>query len=321
MKILKFTPILKSTLWGGDKIERLKSLPSATGTIGESWELSGVAGSETTLADGSHATLNQLVALHRERLVGQHVYQTYGDTFPLLVKFIDARQNLSVQVHPDDETARRHGHERGKTEMWYVMQSSPDAFVYSGLSHDLTPQQYEQMASAGNICQALNRCSASEGDVFHLPAGRIHAIGAGCFLAEIQQTSDVTYRIYDYGRKDKDGVPRPLHADLAAEAVDLTATLSCRTTYDLHPDGTTTLVDCPYFTVNLHDAACPHTIDQSHLDSFVILIGLRGEGKVTTDSDSATLRAGQTLLVPADNRRIALEGDMQLLEAHIGQGK
>lgn len=317
MKILKFTPILKQTLWGGSKIKQLKNTDTLLENIGESWELSGVAGNETICVDESRMSLNQLVALHKERLVGRHVYEVYGDTFPLLVKFIDAQQDLSIQVHPDDETARRQGKERGKTEMWYLMESDEKASLYSGLRKEISPEQYKEMVDEDTICEALCRYAVKEDDVFFLPAGRIHAIGAGCFLAEIQQTSDVTYRIYDFKRKDKDGNYRELHSEEAAEAIDFSVSHDYRTRYDFRADDAVPLVDCPYFTTSVYGISRPVAIAQSDFDSFVILIGLKGSGEVKTDDDSVALRAGETLLVPAENRLINVSGNIKFLEVHI----
>ena len=319
MNILKFTPILKQTLWGGNKIKCLKNLDAAPNNVGESWELSGVAGSETVCADGSGLSLNQMVALHKERLVGRHVYESCGDIFPLLIKFIDARQDLSIQVHPDDETARRQNRECGKTEMWYIMNSDEEASLYSGLSKEISWEQYWTMVGDGTICEALCRYGVKEGDVFFLPAGRIHSICAGCFVAEIQQTSDVTYRIYDYKRMDKDGNFRQLHTAEAVEAIDFCVYPDYRTNYELRTNEAVRLADCPYFTTSIYDISRPIVIDQSALDCFVILVGLRGEGDVRTDEDNTIFRAGETLLVPAENRQISVSGNVKFLEVHIRQ--
>ena len=219
-EILRFQPILKQTLWGGEKIIPFKGMDLALTNVGESWELSGVAGNETTVVDMPDMTLNQLVSVYGPSLLGRKNHERFGNEFPLLIKFIDARENLSIQVHPDDETARRQGKARGKTEMWYLMESAPDATLYSGLKQRITPEQYKMMVADGSICDALAQYQVAEDNVFFLPAGRIHAIGAGCFLAEIQQTSDVTYRIYDFNRCDKDGNYPPLQTMEAAESID-----------------------------------------------------------------------------------------------------
>ena len=220
----KFEPLLKQTIWGGDRIIPFKHLNSSLENVGESWEISGVKDNETIVSNGEQKgkSLNQLVREMKELLVGKENYQRFGDEFPLLIKFIDARQDLSIQVHPDDETAHRQGKSRGKTEMWYCLESASDAQLYNGLKKKITPEEYKQMVENDTITDALARYEVHEGDVFFIPAGRIHAIGAGCFVAEIQQTSDVTYRIYDFKRKDKNGNYRELHTQLASESIDYT---------------------------------------------------------------------------------------------------
>ena len=197
----------KSTLWGGEKIIPFKNLDVKQENVGESWEISGVKDNETIVSDGPYAgkKLNEVVAELKGKLVGEDNYKRFGDEFPLLIKFIDARQDLSIQVHPTDEIAKKQGKERGKTEMWYLMDSDKDATLLCGLKKKITPEEYAQMVENDTIVNAIDRYEVKEGDCFFLPAGRIHAIGTGCFLAEIQQTSDVTYRIYDFKRKDKDG--------------------------------------------------------------------------------------------------------------------
>ena len=206
----KFEPLLKQTLWGGDKIIPFKHLDVQMENVGESWEISGVKDHETIVADGPDKgkSLNQLVSEQKELLVGTDNYQRFGDEFPLLIKFIDACQDLSIQVHPSDETAHRQGKQRGKTEMWYCLGSASEENtkpkLYNGLKQQITPEQYKEMVEHDTITDALAQYEVHEGDVFFIPAGRIHAIGAGCFVTEIQQTSDVTYRIYDYKRKDKE---------------------------------------------------------------------------------------------------------------------
>ena len=278
--IFKFKPLLKQTIWGGERIAPFKRLECNMGQVGESWEISGVKGQETVVDGGPYdgLTTNELVATLRDRLLGRDNYLRYGDEFPLLIKFIDAAGDLSVQVHPDDATAMRHGRKRGKTEMWYV----------------------------------------KEGDCFFIPSGRIHSIGAGCFLTEIQQTSDVTYRIYDFKRKDKDGNFRELHTAEAADAIDYQVQESYRTEYDRVKNEPAELVDCPYFRTALYDLDEPMTLDYSELDSFVILIGVCGEGTLTCDDGtSATLSAGHTLLLPATTGIVGVSGKVKFLETYI----
>ena len=235
--IYKFKPLLKQTLWGGDRLitfKHLSTLPSQLAqNIGESWEISGVPGQETVVAEGPDAgkTLKELVNERQAALVGQENYERFGDEFPLLIKFIDAQQDLSIQVHPNDETARRQGLKRGKTEMWYVLDGKPQARLYNGLKQQLTPETYQQKVADGTIAEALACYEAREGDVFFIPGGRIHTIGAGCMIAEIQQTNDVTYRIFDFNRRDKNGNLRQLHTREAAEAIDFTVQSDYRTPY------------------------------------------------------------------------------------------
>lgn len=318
MKILHFQPILKQTLWGGDQIIPFKKLNLSTENIGESWELSGVKDNDSQCTDIQGMSLNQLVTQYKERLVGKTNYERFGDEFPLLIKFIDARQDLSIQVHPDDKTAKRQGKQRGKTEMWYLMQSAPSAKLYSGLKQQITPEQYKAMVENDSICDALSQYEVKEDDVFFLPAGRIHAIGAGCFLAEIQQTSDVTYRIYDFKRKDKDGNYRQLHTEEAAESIDYTVSEDYRTNYKPCKNQSVKLVECPYFTTSVYDIDQTTEVKEIGVDSFIILIGLKGKGIVYTDEGEKTeFQAGDTLLVPAENKKLSVEGNIKFLETHI----
>lgn len=316
MNYFRFQPLLKQTLWGGDKIIPFKHLSTVMENVGESWEISGVKDNET-IAAGDGRSLNQLVRDMKGRLVGEANYQRFGDEFPLLIKFIDARQDLSIQVHPTDEIAHRQGRERGKTEMWYVMDSAPDAKLYNGLKLQITPEQYKQMVADDTICDALAQYSVKEGDCFFIPAGRIHAIGAGCFLAEIQQTSDVTYRIYDFKRKDKDGNYRQLHTQEASESINYTVLDDYRTHYQPRTNESQLLVECPYFTTAVYDLTEAMTIDYSELDSFVILIGMKGEGTLTIDGETVAFSAGETILVPASAQEVRTEGTIKFLETYV----
>lgn len=298
MNYYKFTPIVKTLIWGT-----------------ESWQISGVSGNETMSQDGQ--SLNQLVSKGRERLVGKANYQRFGDEFPLLVKFIDAKRDLSIQVHPSDEVARRHGKDRGKTEMWYVMDSAPEASLYNGLKKEITPEQYKAMIADGTICEALAQYHVKEGDCFYIPSGRIHSIGPGTFLAEIQQTSDVTYRIYDYKRKDKDGNERQLHTQEALESIDFTVLDDYRTLYTPQQNISQPLVACPFFNTAVYDLTEPMTIDYSELDSFVILIGLKGEGTLFVDGEEVTFRTGDSILIPACVKEVRSEGTIKFLETYV----
>lgn len=293
----KFTPLVKTLIWGT-----------------ESWQISGVPGNETP-CDGQK--LNDLVKALKGQLVGEANYQRFGDEFPLLIKFIDAHQDLSIQVHPTDEIAHRQGKPRGKTEMWYVMDSQPTAKLYNGLKMQITPDQYKEMVANDTICDVLAQYHVHEGDCFFIPAGRIHAIGAGCYLAEIQQTSDVTYRIYDYKRRDKDGNLRQLHTQEAAESINYTVLPDYRQHYTPQKNEGQLLVECPYFNTAVYDLTEPMTIDYSELDSFVILIGLKGEGLLSVDGEEVPFRAGETLLIPATAREVRAEGTIKFLETYV----
>ena len=318
--MFKFNPLLKSILWGGEKIVPFKHLTSDQKQVGESWEISGVKDNESVVSNGEYKgwTLNKLVETLKDKLVGKENYARFGNEFPLLVKFIDARQQLSIQVHPTDEQAQAKGLGRGKTEMWYVMESDADASLRSGLKQKITPEQYKEMVENDTITEALCEYPVKEGDVFFLPAGRIHSIGAGCFLAEIQETSDVTYRIYDFKRKDAEGNYRQLHTKEAAECIDYTVYPDYRTQYEARKNEPVELVSCPYFTTSVYDLTEPMTLDYSDLDSFVIFVGLKGEGEITdAEGNTVSFRAGESVLLPATATTVKVSGTIKFLESYV----
>lgn len=322
MNIFKFQPLLKSTLWGGERIIPFKHLNDNMENVGESWEISGVKENETIVSEGQYKgkKLNDLVAELKEKLVDKECYKRYGDEFPLLIKFIDARQDLSIQVHPTDEIAKKQGRERGKTEMWYLMDSAPEAKLYSGLKKKITPEEYKKMVEDDTICDALAQYAVKEGDVFFLPAGRIHAIGAGCFLAEIQQTSDVTWRIYDFKRKDKNGNYRELHTQQASEAIDYAVYDNYRTEYTPVQNQRQEVVKCQYFTTSIFDLTSDggeKNLDYTDHDGFVILIGVKGEGTLTNaNGESTSLNTGETILIPATETKFKVTGNVRFLEVY-----
>lgn len=318
--MLKFKPILKSTIWGGDKIVKFKRMDSQQSHVGESWEISGIPGFESIVSEGEHAglSLNQLVSQMGDRLLGADNHQRFGNAFPLLVKFIDACDDLSIQVHPDEETARRQGKGDGKTEMWYALQSEPEAYLYNGLRQAITPERCKSMATDGTICDALVRYGVSEGEVFYIPAGCIHSIGKGCFVVEIQQASDVTYRLFDFMRRGKDGKPRELHLDEAAESIHYQSMPENHVHYSQKKNEGVELVRCPWFTTSVYDLDEPMVIDYSDLDSFVILIGVKGNGVVVDDEGHSTsLCAGEVVLLPACTNEIKVEGEVRFLETYV----
>lgn len=320
MKPLKFNAFLKQTIWGGNKIIPFKHLDSQLENVGESWEISGVKDHQTIVSEGEYAgrALNEVVEELKGKLIGESNYEQFGNEFPLLIKFIDARQDLSIQVHPTDEIAKKQGKSRGKTEMWYIMDSDKDAHLRSGLKKKITPAEYKEMVENDTILDAIADYSVKEGDCFFLPAGRIHSIGKGCFLAEIQQTSDVTYRIYDFKRKDKSGNYRELHTDLAAECINYEVLNDYRTVYTSQKNQGVSLVHCPYFHTAVYDLDEPMTLDYSELDSFVILIGVKGEGTIVdSEGNETSLRAGETILIPATTNELKVSGTVKFLETYV----
>jgi len=320
---LKFEPFLRTMVWGGEKIAPYKEVETDIPHIGESWEISGVPEHQTVVANGPLAgkTVTELVKEYKGKLVGEHVYAENGDEFPLLIKFIDALSDLSIQVHPDDAMAERcHGAGmKGKTEMWYVIAADPGAKLYSGLSKQLTPEQYEKMVADGTITDALACYEVHPGDVFFLPAGRIHAICGGCFIAEIQQTSDLTYRIWDYGRLGLDGKPRQLHTELAKQAINFNVESTYRTEYEPVKDEEVEIVSCKYFTTSIYDLTLPYAKDLSGIDSFMVVMCLEGRGTLDVDGEEFTVHQGETVLIPATSDDICFipEDGMKILTSYI----
>ena len=319
---LKFEPILKQTLWGGDKIIPFKHLNSDLKGVGESWEISGVEDNESVVANGPDKglTLADMVRRYREELVGEANYARFGNKFPLLIKFIDAKLDLSIQVHPTDELAKKRHNSMGKTEMWYVVDADKGAKLRSGFSEQITPKEYKERVLNNTITDVLQEYEIHPGDVFFLPAGRVHSIGAGAFIAEIQQTSDITYRIYDFNRKDADGNTRELHTELAKGAIDYTVLPDYRTHYQKAQDREVELVSCPYFTTSLYDLTEAQTIDYSALDSFVVVICVEGKGTLCDDSgNEMPIHQGETVLLPATVKslRVIPGGNLKMLTSYI----
>lgn len=310
-------------LWGGEKIAPYKQIETRQKQVGESWELSGVKGDESVVAEGTDAgmTLPQLIARDGAQLLGKENFERFGQEFPLLVKFIDARQDLSIQVHPNDEMAWERHRSKGKTEMWYVVAADEGAHLRSGFSRQVTPAEYEASVADNTITDILTDYIIHPGDVFFLPAGRVHSIGAGAFIAEIQQTSDLTYRIYDFNRRDAQGNTRELHTELAKQAIDYTVQPDYRTHYEKTQNAPVELVSCPYFTTRLYDLTEPLTADYSTTDSFVVAICIEGKGVLADDSGrEVPVHQGETVLIPAtvQSLRMTPAGGMKLLTSQIG---
>ncbi len=314
----KFGLNLKQVLWGGDKIGAFKGVRINEGNVGESWEVSGLKGHESVVSEGHDKglTLRELIRKYKGDLVGRRVYRKHGEEFPLLIKIIDAKLDLSVQVHPGDDLAQeRHGCS-GKTEMWYIIDSDKGAKLYAGMRKTITPEVYRRMVADSTILDAVQSHETHPGDIFFLPAGRIHAIGAGNLLAEIQQSSDITYRVYDFNRLDKDGKPRQLHTDLAADAIDYTIATDCKRNY-VRSKGVTSLINSIFFNVDRVIVESEFDLRMPH-DAFLAVMCIAGAATMECDNGtSATLRRGETVLVPAAVRSLHLTGAATLITATV----
>jgi mannose-6-phosphate isomerase len=320
---LKFTPIYMDKIWGGQKIKTelgkdFGNLPNC----GESWEISGVSGNVSVVSNGFLAgnDLEELIEIYMGDLVGDRVYEKFSVEFPLLIKFIDANDDLSVQVHPNDKLAKERHQAFGKTEMWYVLQADQGAKLNSGFNKPLDTNEYLQKLSAGKLMDILNFTEVKAGDVFFMPAGRVHAIGKGILVAEIQQTSDVTYRIFDYNRKDANGNERELHTDLALAAIDFTYHDNFRTEYKAELNKSAEVVSCDYFKTSILEFDKIIEKDIYELDSFVIYICVEGEYEIAGHGSAEQAKKGETILVPASMSQFQLKplnGKVKLLEVHL----
>lgn len=324
MKPLQFQAILKPTLWGGDGVVRLKGLDDQLLRIGESWEISGLPGNETPVlyGDAKGLTLKELIGRYGEELTGHENLRRYGTDFPLLIKFISAGDDLSLQVHPDDNMAQRMGHPFGKSEMWYIVQTEKDAVIRSGFSHPFSPEEYRKALAAGNLTDYVVSHPSEAGCCFYIPAGRIHSIGKGNLLIEIQQSSNDTFRAYDFNRRDTKGNLRELHVEQACEALDYEWRDARPVSYRNQEEGISELLSTPEFTVRKIAVRSQLGIDYSDIDSFVVYIGISGQAQLTdSEGNKVTLKAGESLLLPAANSNVALQtaGDIpfECLETYI----
>ena len=319
---LKFNPIFKDKIWGGNKINTIlnkdfKPLPNC----GESWEISAYAEDISVVSQGHFAgkRLDDLIRDFKGQLVGESVYNKFGDKFPLLVKFIDANADLSIQVHPGDEVALKRHNSFGKTEMWYIVQADDDAELCSGFNKPLTKENYLENFNNGRLMDMLNIEKVKANDVFFLPAGRVHHIGKGCLLTEIQQTSDLTYRIYDFERTDDQGNKRALHTEESLDAIDFSYKEQVKTIYKDKINEIVNLVTCEYFTTNKLHFNQPTDLDHSNLDSFVIYVCMEGALKLEYDHGNVEMTKGETLLLPASINKITMipKGEFKMLESYI----
>ena len=309
---LRFAPIFKYRIWGGEKLRQHLSKQCTVDSIGESWEISDVPGDETLVTEGplQGKSLRELIAEFGADLMGQSVIDRFGEEFPLLIKFIDARTPLSIQVHPSDEVAKAKHQSFGKNEMWYVMQADPEASLLVGFDQLLTPDEFEKRIKTNQVLEVMHRETVVEGDTFYIPTGRVHAIGAGVLLAEIQQTSDITYRIYDYDRVDPaTGTKRDLHIDQALEVIDFKVHEQYKTSYSTEVNQKNLLVKSPYFETLMWSVSGTVALDLTQRDSFTLLIGVGGEASVHTPSGVYSINCGETLLLPAVIDQVQLVGD------------
>lgn len=317
----KFEPILKPTVWGGERILPYKGLNVDLSHIGESWEISGVTGSESIVAEGPDKgmTLNHLVEKYGDELLGKRNYLKFGNEFPILVKIIDTREDLSVQVHPDDLLAQSRGAKSGKTEMWYVVKADKGAKIANGFNRIVKKEEYDHLIESGEIENVLKYMDISDGDVYFIPAGRVHAICAGCLIVEIQQSSDITYRLYDYHRKGLDGKTRELHTEQARDAIDYSDIEGRAIDYALRPNIPVNAIHSPYFSVNILDADTELMRDYTESDTFVILTMTEGKAEIRCGEATTTLSSGNSLLIPAKALGITItpEKKARIIESYI----
>ena len=320
---LKFTPVFKYRLWGGDKLKSVLNKEYSEKNIGESWEISDVENDETVVAEGffKGKSLKYLTETYKGAFLGVSVYEQFGNDFPLLIKFIDAKTPLSIQVHPGNEIAKKRHNSFGKNEMWYVMEADKDAELIVGFDEILEKKDYNTSVSDGAILELMHHENVAEGDTFYIPTGRVHAIGAGVLLAEIQQTSDITYRIFDYNRVDaKTGALRDLHNDLALDVIDFECHDAYKTNYETKTNASNKLVHSPYFTSNFLIVEDALQKDYSGLDSFVIYMCVDGSLELNHNNESYSLKKGETILLPASIVTVELKSlskQSKLLEVYM----
>lgn len=318
---LKFTPISKYRIWGGNKLNTELNKNFNAKDIGESWEISDVEGDETKTANGplTGKTLKELINEFKGDFVGNAVYENFGNEFPLLIKFIDAKTPLSIQVHPSDEIAKQRHNSFGKNEMWYVMQADENAELIVGFDSELNKSTYQDYLNTNKVLEVMHHETVKKGDTFYIPTGRVHAIGTGVLLAEIQQTSDITYRIYDYDRVDKQtGKKRDLHNDLALDVIDFEVQDNYKTVYSKDLNTSNKLVHSPYFTSNYLTIQGSLHKYYTTIDSFVIYICISGWLNIVENEVTYTLKKGETLLIPASIQNIELiaEDNAEVLEVY-----
>ena len=323
---IRFKPLLKERIWGGKELLAKAKAGKATKIdptkpYGESWELSAVEGDVSEVANGflKKNNLEEIIEVYMGELIGDKIYEKYGLTFPLLIKSLDCHDVLSVQVHPDDKLAAERHNSYGKTEMWYVSGCKPGAALYVGFKNTaITREEYLQALNEDRLPEIMNRVEVKPGDVFFIPAGTIHALGKGCEVVEIQQTSDITYRVYDWNRVDDNGNPRELHTALAVDAIDFSKDgEACHIKYEKQTNKSVKMVDCPYFTTNVIALEGEKEFDYASLDSFVLYICTTGEADVTVGGVTEHITPYELVMIPADADVVSLKGNAKLLEVYI----
>ena len=319
-QLLRFNPILKEKIWGGDKLQTILNKETDKTNVGESWEISDVEGDTSIVSNGDlkGKSLNQLIKEYKQDILGEKVYQIFEDKFPLLIKFIDAKKKLSLQVHPNDILAQKRHNSLGKTEMWYIVNSDKKAKIIIGFSEETNRDSFIKTIQEGNELELLNVDYVKKGDTFLVPAGRIHAIGEGVLLAEIQETSDITYRISDWNRKDAEGNKRDLHLDLALDAIDYSAKSNYKAEYVKKKNTPSNIIDCKYFTTNFLHLTKDLSIDHYDKDSFVIYMCVEGAAVLTYQNKQEKIEMGETILMPACLKKINIQTEgVKLLEVYI----
>lgn len=319
---LKFESVLKEKVWGGNSlVSRYNKMPSGSKQIGESWELSAIADNQSIISNGFLAgnNIEELIEVYMGDITGDLIFEKFGNEFPLLIKLIEAREDLSIQVHPDNTLAKERHQAYGKTEMWYILESEKGAKIYTGFREGVTKEMYKEALVKGNLADLLNVEKPEAGDTFFTPAGRVHAIGAGVILVEIQQTSDITYRIFDWDRKNSGKEKRELHTDLALEAIDFTAAGKNKIRVEPKLNKSENLVSCEFFNTNILSFNIIIRKEYYQIDSFVVYICIEGEFLIRWDDNSELVSKGETVLLPAMIKEVILEpvGDAKLLEIFI----
>ncbi|MDT0540844.1 type I phosphomannose isomerase catalytic subunit [Croceitalea sp. P059] len=317
---LKFEPILKERLWGGTKLKEVLNKSIESDITGESWELSTVTGDVSVVANGDLKgnSLQDLINEYEDLLLGESVVQRFGREFPILIKFIDAKQDLSIQLHPNDQLAKERHDSFGKTEMWYIMDADPGSNLIVGFNKDVKKEEYKESVENDTLLDLLNYEAVEEGDTFFINTGKIHAIGAGVLLAEIQQTSDVTYRVFDFNRKDKNGNLRELHTDMALEAIDYSKKDDFKVNYERKINQSNQMVDCPYFKTNALHLTENLIQDIKTRDSFTILMCVKGGANIANDYGTCEIEKGETVLIPASSSTLEIiTNSAHLLEVTI----